>query len=191
MVDFPWRRDKASPSSTPLLLKDQPLMLRPALSFARRSSLLCALCTTLFASAVLAATLTVSIGVAPAPATITVTSTAFTTPFGYQLSAQAQNASFGGGLISMWTCAAVLTVKDAAQAQLSTRVLFNGAAGSLIGTKTNPDGSQTRQYLVTNPPGLAPSYRCTTQAQVAKASGAPDIALDAAGGDLLRLEVNG
>lgn len=127
------------------------------------------------------------LGVAPAPAELTVTSTAWTSAAAFLLPGQATSTSFNGGLISIWTCAASVTVKDPAQAELKTRVLFNGAAGALHSSSSGADGSVTRVYLITNPP-LPPGPKvCQSQLQLAKTSG--DIGLRAADGDILKLSV--
>lgn len=118
------------------------------------------------------------LGVDPAPASLDVVATTWSSPAAFKLPGQAMNTSFMGGGLQLWVCFAHVTIKDPAQAQLKTRVLFNGAAGTLAQTTTNADGSTTRLYQVISPPLPAGSAICQTQLQVAKTSA--NIALRAA-----------
>jgi len=110
------------------------------------------------------------LGVDPLPPTLDVTATTWVNAPGWLLTGRAVNTSFMGGGLSMYLCFAFVTVKDVAQTQLKTRVLFNGATGTLVQTTDNADGSQSRVYQIVNPPGVATSATCKTQLQVAKTS---------------------
>lgn len=108
------------------------------------------------------------LGVAPVPDQVDVTATTWVTLTDFNLTGTPINYSMG--VMSVTYCWATVTVKDSAASELKIRILFGTGVGLAVAnpqqTIINSDGSISRIFMGTNPPGNI----CLTRLQVAKTS---------------------